>query len=132
MSRGADFIVDLPPVEALEYILRILPGSCSCLKYKDFSAPCSHAIVCIQYLGQDPYRYFHPYYKWHVSKNTYHFLAPPIRLQGLQETNNPVLLPPIKRARRGRAKVARIKPNYGAYGGSKAYILLLSVPSSWA
>jgi hypothetical protein len=111
-STGADFVVDLPLVEDLELILGLLSGSCSCLKYQDFSAPCSHAIACIQYLGQDPYRYFHPYYKWQVSKNTYHFPVPPMSLQGLQATNNPALLPPIKRAKRGRPKVARIRATY--------------------
>ena len=35
-------------------------------------------------------------------------------LQGLQATNNPALLPPIKTAKRGRPKVARIRANYRA------------------
>jgi hypothetical protein len=105
-SIGADFIVDLLPVEDLKLILGLLSGSYSYLKYQDFSVPCSHVIACIQYLGQDPYRYCYPYYKWLISKNTYHFPVPLMSLQGLQVTNNPALLLLIKRVKRGRPKVA--------------------------
>ena len=51
-SRGIDFIVDLPVI-INKYPIE--EGSCSCLKYQDYTAPCSHAIACIQSLGLDPY-----------------------------------------------------------------------------
>jgi hypothetical protein len=75
-------------------------------------APCSHAIACIQYLGFDPYPYFYPFYKWDVLKCTYQRLIRPLTLQGLQPLEDNQPLPPIKRAKRGRLKVARIRTNY--------------------
>jgi hypothetical protein len=106
------------PFEQEEYRLLQRKGAFTTLEKVFKAVSCKPTLnvffACIQYLGQDPYRYLHPYYKWHVSKNTYHFPVLPISLQGLQETNNPVLLPSIKRAKRGRPKVARIRANYGA------------------
>jgi hypothetical protein len=29
------------------------------MKYQEYLAPCSHAIACIQSIGQDPYKYFY-------------------------------------------------------------------------
>jgi hypothetical protein len=49
-SRGAQYIVSLPPITPDR-----LQGSCSCRKYDDFSAPCSHTIACILYLHRDPF-----------------------------------------------------------------------------
>ena len=113
-SRGADFIVKLPVLNNEHFTpayMRIQEGSCSCLKYQDYAAPCSHAIACIQYLGLD-YEYFHPFYRWNVLKATYSDPIRPITLQGLQPKEEEPLFPPIKRAKRGRPKVARIRANY--------------------
>jgi hypothetical protein len=112
-SRGVDFIVDLPVLtEAPAADLRLQEGSCSCLKYQDCAAPCAHVIACIQYLGRDPYEYFHPFYRWNISKSTYTDQVQPITLQGLRPKEGEYLLPPIMRAKRGRPKVARIRANY--------------------
>jgi hypothetical protein len=112
-SRGVDFIVALPAVESLHLLAGVASGTCSCLKYMEYMAPCSHAIACIQYLGFNPYSYFFPIYKWDVTKNTYHYPIQPVTLQGLQPPNDlPPLLPPIKKAKRGRPKVSRIRANY--------------------
>ena len=51
--QGTEFIVNLAG-----------HGSCSCMIYQEYQAPCSHAIACIRSCGLDPYSYFHLYYKW--------------------------------------------------------------------
>jgi MULE transposase domain/SWIM zinc finger len=106
-SQGVDFIVILPAIFDGQQ-----QGSCSCGKYQEYRAPCSHAIACIQYLGQDPYKYFASYYKWKSLQRTYELPLQPVTLQGLQPLDNDPLLPPIKKAKRGRPKVARIRANY--------------------
>ena len=111
-SRGADFIVTLPAAESLHFLASLASGYCSCLKYQEYMAPCSHAIACIQYLGFDPYSYFYPFYKWDVSKRTYQIPIQPITLQELQPLDDSQPLPPIKKAKRGRPKVSRIRTNY--------------------
>jgi hypothetical protein len=106
-SRGAEFIVDLP--EALGQ------GSCSCMKYQEYQAPCSHAIACIQSLGLDPYSYFHSYYTWETTQETYEFPIQPVTIQGLEvlRVNNiQPLSAPIRKPKRGRPKVARIRATY--------------------
>jgi hypothetical protein len=114
MSRGVDFIVDLLVLDESLTLAQILTqnGSCSCLKYHDYIAPCSHAIACIQFLGPDPYKYFHPFHRWNVLKATYHDSIQSITLQGLQPKEGEPLFPPVKKAKRGRPKVARITTNY--------------------
>jgi hypothetical protein len=52
-AKGAEFLVNLPA-----RVIGELLGSCSCRKYQGYLAPCSHAISCILYIRQDPYRYF--------------------------------------------------------------------------
>jgi hypothetical protein len=106
-SRGIDHIVHLPPSENT-----LLQGSCSCGKYQEYRSPCAHAIACIQYLSKNPYSYFSLYYTWEVSKRTYQLPLRPITLQGLLPLPEHQLLPPIKKAKRGRPKVARIRTNY--------------------
>jgi hypothetical protein len=106
-SRGIDHIVHLPPSENT-----LLQGSCSCGKYQEYRSPCAHAIACIQYLSKDPYSYFSLYYTWEVSKRTYQLPLRPITLQGLLPLPEHQLLPPVKKAKRGRPKVARIRTNY--------------------
>jgi hypothetical protein len=118
-SRGIDYIVYLPLADLLQSnrlsdrLNALQDGSCSCGKYKDYQAPCSHAIACIIYLGKDPYDYFHPYYQWDVLKRTYALPLLPVTLQGLQPLEgDEEVLPPIKRTKRGRPKIARIRAKY--------------------
>ena len=111
-SQGVDFIVELPDTKELDSRPNELSGSCSCSKYFDYMAPCVHAIACIQYIGRDPYSYFHKYYYRRAYNNTYCYPVQPVTIQGLEiRPDNPVL-PPLKRAKRGRPKVARIRANY--------------------
>jgi hypothetical protein len=56
-------------------------GSCSC--DKSIEHPCSHAIACIRYLGQDPNKYFALYYKWKSLQRTYELPLQPVTLEGL-------------------------------------------------
>lgn len=111
-SRAAEFIVTLPATGSLHLLSGIIQGHCTCLKYQEYLAPCSHAIACIQYLGFDPYLYFYPVYKWEVLKRTYQLPVRPLTLQGLQPLEGNQLLPPIKKVKRGRPKTARIRTNY--------------------
>ena len=115
-SRGIDYIVHLPPADLVQSdrlsdrLNAVQEGSCSCGRYKDYQAPCSHAISCIIYLSMDPFDYFHPYYQWDVAKRTYAVLLQPISLQGLQPLGgHDEILPPVKRIKRGRPKVTRIR-----------------------
>jgi hypothetical protein len=101
----AEFLVTLPVRIAGELL-----GSCSCKKYQDYLAPCSHAIACILHIGQDPYEYFYMYYGWETSKLTYEQSIKLVTIQGLKADQQ--VLPPIKRAKRGRPKVARIRPTH--------------------
>jgi hypothetical protein len=106
-AKGAEFIVSLPARAQGELL-----GSCSCKKYQDYLAPCSHAISCILQIGQDPYEYFFMYYGWETSKIMYEQSIKLVTIQGLQILRNEAdqeVLPPIKRAKRGRPKVARIR-----------------------
>jgi hypothetical protein len=111
-TRGNQYIVSLPPTT-----LERLQGSCSCRKYDDFSAPCSHAIACILYLSRDPFHYFSKRYKWDISLRTYEAPIQPVIIQGLQVLVVPgsgdFIRPPFKKAKRGRPKIARIRANYG-------------------
>jgi hypothetical protein len=115
-SRAAEFIVNLPTIEEVDIARGQPHGSCSCMKYQEYLAPCSHAITCIQSIGQDPYRYFYGYYHWEVSKRTYELPIQPVSLQGLKVIEDADIhssvLPPIRKAKRGRPKVARIRTNY--------------------
>jgi len=108
-SRAAEFIIKLPPSETPLAI-----GFCSCLKYQDYQAPCSHAIACIQYLSLNPFDYFYPYYRWDVSLRTYSLPITPVSIQGLLivEDNSLPLLPPIKKPKRGRPKISRIRSSH--------------------
>jgi len=108
-TRGAQYIVSLPPITPDR-----LQGSCSCRKYNDFGAPCSHAIACILLLNRDPFHYFNPRYTWDISLRTYKTPIQPVLIQGLQVLAGDSIRPPVKRAKRGRPKVARIRANYGA------------------
>lgn len=112
-SQGIDYVVNLPPADMLNRLGALHEGSCSCGKYKDYQAPCAHAIACITYLGADPYAYFYPYYRWEVFKRTYRVPLLPVTLQGLQPLGgHDEVLPPIKRAKRGRPKATRIRIKY--------------------
>ena len=110
-SQGTEFIVTIPPVTPER-----LQGTCSCLKYDDFNAPCSHAIACILQLGRDPFYYFPRYYEWSILQRTYSRPVRPVILQGLQvldqDNSGSVLRPPLKKAKRGRPKISRIRANY--------------------
>jgi hypothetical protein len=108
-SRAAEFIIKLPPSETPLAI-----GFCSCLKYQDYQAPCSHAIACIQYLSLNPFDYFYPYYRWDVSLRNYSLPITPVSIQGLLivEDNSLPLLPPIKKPKRGRPKISRIRSSH--------------------
>jgi hypothetical protein len=109
-ASGVEFIVNLP----IRVIGELL-GSCSCKKYQEYLAPCSHAITCILHIGQDPYEYFFIYYGWETSKLTYEQSIKLVTIQGLEvlkDEANQQVLPPIKRAKRGRPKVARIPATY--------------------
>ena len=109
-SRAAEFIIKLPPLETPLAI-----GFCSCLKYQEYQAPCSHAIACIQYLSLNPFDYFYPYYRWDVSLRTYSLPITPVSIQGLsivEDNNSLPLLPPIKKPKRGRPKISRIRSTY--------------------
>ena len=108
-TRGTQYIVSLPPL-----IPDRLQGSCSCRKYDDFNAPCSHAIACILYLGRDPFHYFSRRYKWDISLRTYKDLIQPVIIQELQVLPGDSIRPPVKKAKRGRPKVTRIRANYGS------------------
>jgi hypothetical protein len=112
-SQWIDYIVNLPPADMLNRPSAFQEGFCSCGKYKDYQAPCAHAIACITYLGTDPYAYFYPHYRWEVLKRTYQVPLLPVTLQGLQPLQgHDDVLPPIKRTKRGRPKVTRIRMKY--------------------
>ena len=108
-TQGTQYIVSLPPLS-----LDRLRGSCSCRKYKDFEAPCSHAIACILYLRRDPFHYFSPQYDWVISLRTY---KDPIRTSYDPRASSikmeTLFAHQLRRAKRGRPKVARIRANYG-------------------
>jgi hypothetical protein len=111
-TRGNEYIVSLPPITPDR-----LQGSCSCRKYDDFCAPCSHAIACILYLGgRDPFHYFSLYYMWDISLRIYKDPIRPVIIQGLRTlaVSGHFIRPPVKKAKRGRPKVARIRANYSA------------------
>jgi MULE transposase domain len=110
ITRGAQFLVNLPVREIGEIL-----GSCSCKKYHEYLAPCSHAIACILHIGQNPYEYFSMCYGWETSKLTYEKPIKLVTIQGLEafrDNAGQQVLPPIKRPKRGRPKVARIRPTY--------------------
>jgi hypothetical protein len=111
-SGGAEYIVTLPKTDELEILEKLVLGRCSCGKYQENTAPCSHAIACIQYIGGDPYSYFYPFHKRVCYQETYIFPVRPVTLQDLEIVEDSQILPPIKRAKRGRPKVARIRANY--------------------
>jgi hypothetical protein len=46
-SRVAEFIVNLPTIEEVNIARGQLHGSCLCIKYQEYLAPCSHVITCI-------------------------------------------------------------------------------------
>ena len=106
-TQGNQYIVSLPPI-----LPDRLQGSCSCRKYNDFNAPCSHAIACILYLGRDPFQYFSRRYEWDISVRTYRYAIQPVIIQGLQVLAGDFIYPPIKRLKHGRPKVAHIQANY--------------------
>jgi hypothetical protein len=108
-SQSLDFIVHLPLTDHPDSLLQ---GSCICRKYQEYLAPCSHAIACIQYISANPYNYFFPYYRWEVLKSTYKVPVQPVTIQGLQPLPEFEIFPPVKHAKRGRPKVARIRANY--------------------
>lgn len=109
-SQSVDFIVHLPSTNHFDSLIQ---GSCTCGKYQEYIAPCSHAIACIQYISGNPYDYFFPYYHWDVVQRLYKLSFPPVSIQGLQPSESEVL-PPVKHTKRGRPKVARIRANYQA------------------
>lgn len=107
-AKGAEFLINLPARAAGELL-----GSCSCRKYQDYLAPCSHAISCILHIRQDPYGYFYMYYGWETEKLTYEQSITLVTIQGLKVLRDEAdqqMLAPIKRAKRGRPKVTRIRP----------------------
>jgi hypothetical protein len=108
-TQGAQYIVSLPPITPDR-----LQGSCSCRKYDDFGAPCSHTIACILYLSRDPFHYFSRRYEWDILQRSYKRPIQPVTIQGLRVLDGDSIHPPVKRSKRGRPKVARIRANYGA------------------
>jgi hypothetical protein len=109
-TRSNQYIVSLPQQITLD---RHIIGSCSCRKYQDFTAPCSHAIACILYLHQDPFDYFTRHYDWDISLQIYKIPIQPVLIQELQVlAGDSTIYPPVKKAKRGRPKVARIRANY--------------------
>jgi hypothetical protein len=126
-SQGVDFIVILPDTEDLDSRQNLLTGSCTCGKYYEYTAPCAHAVACIQYIGRDPYRYFYPYYCRRAYNNTYCYPVQPVTIQGLQIQEDNQILPPIKRVKRGRPKVARIRTNYREEARSERRVYSCSV-----
>ena len=108
-THAAQYIVSLPPITEADR----LQGSCSCGKYDDFIAPCSHAIASILYLNRDPFQYFSRRYKWDISLRIYKEPIQPVLIQGLEVLAGECIRPPVKKAKRGRPKVARIRANYG-------------------
>src|ERR1700704_285761 len=107
-TQAAQYIVSLPPITEVDR----LQGSCSCRKYDDFSAPCSHAIACILYLSRDPFQHFSRRYKWDISLRKYKDPIQPVLIQGLQVLAGDSIRPPVKKAKRGRPTIARVRANY--------------------
>ena len=107
-AQAVQYIVSLPPVTPDR-----LQGSCTCGKYDDFKAPCSHTIACILYLSRDPFHYFSRHYDWDISLRTYKRPIHPVTIQGLQAgVGDSDIRPPVKRVKRGRPKVARIRASH--------------------
>jgi hypothetical protein len=104
-TRGVQYIVNIPPLTP-----NLLQGTCSCGKYEDYKAPCSHAIACILYLHRDPFDYFSVRYKWETLQRTYDYPIHPVTIQGLQVLDS--IRPPIKRPKSGRPKVSRIRATH--------------------
>jgi hypothetical protein len=104
-----------------------LARECSCGKYSEYLALCVHAIACIQYVGKHPYLYFYWYYYRRAYNNNYHYPLQPSTIQALEIQSNDIVLPPIKRAKRERPKVARIRANYREEGGFQRRIYTCSV-----
>ena len=113
-TSASQYIVSLPPITPDR-----LQGSCSCGKYEDFNAPCSHAIACILHLRRDPFYYFPRYYKWDISLRIYKSPIQPVLIQGLRVLAGDSIRPPVKKAKRGRPKVARIRSNYNIENAEK-------------
>ena len=107
-THATQYIVSLPPITEVDR----LQGSCSCRKYDEFGAPCSHAIACILYLGRDPFQHFSRRYKLDISLRTYKDPIQPVLIQGLQELAGDSIRPPVKKTKRGRPKIARVRANY--------------------
>ncbi|MEA2203077.1 MAG: hypothetical protein QOI89_3817 [Solirubrobacteraceae bacterium] len=81
---------------------------CSCLNFKEYQAPCSHAIACYLYNDDDPLEPFHHGYTLQAYRDTYrHTIQPVTRIHNLQPDFD--VKPPQIFKLRGRPRTKRIR-----------------------
>jgi hypothetical protein len=81
---------------------------CSCLNFKEYQSPCSHAIACCLYDQDDPFKLFHHGYTLQAYRDTYrHTIQPVTKIHDLRPDFD--VKPPQIFKLRGRPHTKRIR-----------------------
>ena len=105
--RGHRRRVSLPAVPWIEESWTFACGSCDCRMYEEYRSPCSHAIAAINFIGKDPFDYFHPCWTRRWLLKTYGVPMSVITIDNLKERSD--LKPPYKVKKSGRPRKQRIR-----------------------
>lgn len=108
LQTGEGFVVDLSK------------SSCTCNLFDLVGIPCRHAVAAIACKRMKPEDFVHPYYKRAAYEATYGHEITPINGQELwQPTNDPEILPPIKKRGPGRPKKLRRRDPFEDLGSTR-------------
>ncbi|XP_057429555.1 uncharacterized protein LOC130722743 [Lotus japonicus] len=102
------------------FVVDLSKSSCTCNLFDLVGIPCRHAVAAIACKRMKPEDFVHPYYKRAAYEATYGHEITPINGQELwQPTNDPEILPPIKKRGPGRPKKLRRRDPFEDLGSTR-------------
>ena len=90
-----------------QWTVQLSEGKCTCRAFQDRKIPCRHAIAVCREHNLEPEDYVSDFYKMEAYRSTYMMSMPPIRVEGLEESD--FCLAPRFIKPKGRPKKKRIR-----------------------
>ena len=92
-----------------KHVVNLPINTCDCTNFREYSSPCTHAIVACKYIAEDPFDYVNFKYSIEALRETYkHFLVL-ISIENLPTDED--ILPLVAKKQCRRPKTKRIRKN---------------------
>ncbi|XP_028060052.1 uncharacterized protein LOC114263668 [Camellia sinensis] len=103
-----------------QYKLDLQAWTCGCRKWDLSGIPCAHVVAATNFLGQEPEKYVHQYYKVESYLKMYDNMLTPINVKETwPKTEYAKVLPPDVKKRAGRPKQNKRKETEAPIQGRK-------------